>query len=352
MSVIQITRAVGHAASNRNADVTKVQVVLNHFIGNTKLVGVKPLIVDGKIGPKTNGAIMAFQIQNGLLSEEHFNGQIRPQGMTIRFMNNHAGYIPPSPKTKKRTTEANVREAIEYIKKSHGLTKSEESTWETILTGIWKKEFGVDGDPISGIGAASNVQKWLDFALDVVSILKSTGLSFQAGGIIGSASSLSWSIGTALGVFGPFLTFVGFVRDLDEVMKTDRRIYEAIAIAYGTTYWAYGGIKPRQSKTFLDNWRTAPEQNRSPIDDMQFHWNRGLHAAVDGLDAQTWKYSREAGMLFLDARRAMRAMLRTVGKTTLTRTTLKAIESKFREKGEINKASGVSSWMNKIVYPL
>lgn len=95
MSLISISAAVGIKASNRNQDVTKVQVVLNHFIGNRKLVGIKPLVIDGKCGSKTNEALMAFQIQNGLLSEEHFTGQIRPGGMTISFMNKNAGYIPP-----------------------------------------------------------------------------------------------------------------------------------------------------------------------------------------------------------------------------------------------------------------
>ena len=69
----------------------KVQVMLNHFIGNNLLSGYKPLGLDGHCGPKTKEAISAFQFQNGLISEEHFQGQIRPDGATTSFMNQKAG---------------------------------------------------------------------------------------------------------------------------------------------------------------------------------------------------------------------------------------------------------------------
>ena len=52
----------------------KVQVMLNHFIGSNLLSGYKPLGLDGHCGPKTKEAISAFQFQNGLISEEHFQG--------------------------------------------------------------------------------------------------------------------------------------------------------------------------------------------------------------------------------------------------------------------------------------
>jgi len=55
-------------------DVMKVQVMLNHFIGSNLLSGYKPLGLDGHCGPKTKEAISAFQFQNGLISEEHFQG--------------------------------------------------------------------------------------------------------------------------------------------------------------------------------------------------------------------------------------------------------------------------------------
>jgi len=94
MSVISISKAVGLKAPNRYEDVIKVQAILNHFIGNGKLVGYKALPLVGKCGPKTREAIMAFQFQNGLISDEHWHCQIRPHGKTIAFMNKHAGHIP------------------------------------------------------------------------------------------------------------------------------------------------------------------------------------------------------------------------------------------------------------------
>jgi hypothetical protein len=75
MGVISISAAVGRNASNRRGDVRKVQVALNHFIKRGKLLGVKPLAIDGKCGDKTNEAILMLQNQNGLLSTEHFHGQ-------------------------------------------------------------------------------------------------------------------------------------------------------------------------------------------------------------------------------------------------------------------------------------
>jgi hypothetical protein len=96
---ISIAKAVGLQASNRKEDVIKIQVMLNHFIGNKKLLGIKPLAFDGICGTKTTTAITALQFQNGLISEEHFHAQIRPNGLTISFMNKNAGHVPlpPSP---------------------------------------------------------------------------------------------------------------------------------------------------------------------------------------------------------------------------------------------------------------
>ena len=64
MSIISIAAAVGVNAPNRKQDVLKVQVMLNHFIGNQKLVGINPLTIkplykDGVCGEKTCVAISA-----------------------------------------------------------------------------------------------------------------------------------------------------------------------------------------------------------------------------------------------------------------------------------------------------
>ena len=76
---ITIAKAVGLNASNLFNDVIKIQWLLNHFRGLGRFHG-PAVTIDGDCGPKTRTAITAFQIQNGLLSEEHFYGQIRPHG--------------------------------------------------------------------------------------------------------------------------------------------------------------------------------------------------------------------------------------------------------------------------------
>jgi hypothetical protein len=106
MSTIKIHRSVGANAMNDKVDVAMIQYVLNHFIGKKLLSGYKKLAVDGGCGPKTKETLTAFQIQNFLVSEEHFNGQIWPCGKTITFMNSKAGYIslpslPDVPKCEK-----------------------------------------------------------------------------------------------------------------------------------------------------------------------------------------------------------------------------------------------------------
>ena len=102
---ITIAKAVGLNAKavggNLSNDVIKIQWLLNHFRGLGRFHGAA-VIIDGDCGPKTRTAITAFQIQNGLLSEEHFHGQIRPSGLTMQFINKNAGNIdfvpkPPSP---------------------------------------------------------------------------------------------------------------------------------------------------------------------------------------------------------------------------------------------------------------
>jgi len=49
---ISISGPVGLNAMNRSDDVIKVQVMLNHYIGNKKLLGYKPLTIDGNAAPR------------------------------------------------------------------------------------------------------------------------------------------------------------------------------------------------------------------------------------------------------------------------------------------------------------
>jgi lysozyme family protein len=74
---LAISAAVGQGGRNKPADVEAVQAKLNS-VGN---YGLK---VDGKIGPKTIGAIKDFQKKNGMSSPD---GRIDPKGFTERTLN-------------------------------------------------------------------------------------------------------------------------------------------------------------------------------------------------------------------------------------------------------------------------
>jgi hypothetical protein len=110
MSGISISAAVGANAKNRPEDVATVQALLNHFIWIGKFSGAKPLLIDGKCGPKTKQALSAFQFQHFLFAEEHFRGQIWPGGTTIEFIRKNCGALPPlKPALEPKPDEAELK---------------------------------------------------------------------------------------------------------------------------------------------------------------------------------------------------------------------------------------------------
>ncbi|MEZ5397120.1 MAG: hypothetical protein R2724_30680 [Bryobacterales bacterium] len=239
--------------------------MLNHFIGNQKLVGINPLTIkplykDGVCGEKTCVAISALQFQNGLVSDEHFNGQIRPGGLTIQFMNKHAGHIPTPPKSAKddmhypgldkKLEEFNLKaEAMEAIREHFSPNAQEEAAMENILVGLLKSEFCPVGDGVGGTiqataSVASNVEKWISFAKDFYAI-------YQPGlGTTGAMASVG-TVGFGFAVLGPFLQFWGFCIALVKARSNEEE-YQAIASAAATTAWAYGDVCPSRNN---DWWK-------------------------------------------------------------------------------------------------
>lgn len=71
--------SVGQGGANQTADVRVVQRLLNDWLAKT---GQAQLKVDGIAGPKTRGAISAFQKRNGLGSD----GRADPKGPTLQAL--------------------------------------------------------------------------------------------------------------------------------------------------------------------------------------------------------------------------------------------------------------------------
>lgn len=356
-SKITISAAVGENAANRNKDVATIQVLLNHYIGIGKIIGFSGLVVDGKIGPKTKKTIMGFQFQNGIITAEHFAGQIRPGGASITFMNKNLGATPvkwPAGKSKPEAESKSDAEAVEtalqHIKDKHGLSAAEEHQYRQILTAIWKTHHGKFDSVRSGVGTVANWHQWADFALDIFTLAR-TGFGASPGSLLYSAGSISWSIGQALGFLGPLLMFLDFVDKLEHASAADARIYGAIGMAYMTTYWAHGGIKPINCRTFLDIWGKEAKEFRSNTTVLENHWKKGQGDAVKGLEAYIQKMAARSGFSQQKSKEKFKALLQTINKTTLSRAVLCSIADSYRAMGDINEADQIQWYGKKLVYP-
>jgi hypothetical protein len=353
MSVISIGGAVGLNAPNRKEDVIKVQVMLNHFVGNKKLVGVKPLAIkpltkDGICGEKTRVAISAFQFQNGLVSDEHFNGQIRPGGMTIKFMNQHAGHIPKATKddTRYYGLEDKLRQfeleemAMEAIRDSFNPTKQKEASMRNIVKELLKAEFNPIGDGVgstahSTISAASNVEKWVSFVKDFYAI-------FQSGlGTSGAMASVG-TVGFAFSVLGPFVTFWGFCIKLIKA-RSNAEEYQAVACAFTTTAWAFGDICPRRS----DGWWKRKKGGLAPLagyldeGELNRDWASASRQTLAGLKQLVATNAARAGMSTSQAERCLKRGMRLPGRQNLCEAVLRSLAKEARNKGKENLATGI-----------
>ncbi|MBX3421407.1 MAG: hypothetical protein KF752_07605 [Pirellulaceae bacterium] len=77
-----ITSAVGHGGVNNLQDAKVIQELLNQHIG--KLTPLRPLTVDGRVGPNTIAAIVEFQKRIVKMSAP--DGRVDPGGTTWRWL--------------------------------------------------------------------------------------------------------------------------------------------------------------------------------------------------------------------------------------------------------------------------
>ena len=84
MPAEQIQASVGRGGINHYDDVMSVQTFINMCLPT----GLRPLVVDGVSGPKTERAIEA--VQTSLLRPDPPDGRVDPTGPTMRFLRRHA----------------------------------------------------------------------------------------------------------------------------------------------------------------------------------------------------------------------------------------------------------------------
>jgi murein DD-endopeptidase MepM/ murein hydrolase activator NlpD len=88
-----ISESVGKLGKNRYKDASVVQTLLNSCI---HLMGpLRPLSVDGKVGPASVSRIEKFQLL--VLKMSKPDGKVDPRGKTIQGLN-HKSFAPPKPK--------------------------------------------------------------------------------------------------------------------------------------------------------------------------------------------------------------------------------------------------------------
>jgi len=75
-----ISGSVGAGGQNRRQDVEVIQNLINFNIA--KITPIRPLTVDGRVGPKTNGAIAEFQRR--VVKMNRPDSRVDPRGRTLR----------------------------------------------------------------------------------------------------------------------------------------------------------------------------------------------------------------------------------------------------------------------------
>lgn len=119
-----ITASVGKGGVNRPDDVRTVQQLINDNLG--KLTPLRPLDVDGRIGPQTIGAIEEFQRRVVRLIPP--DGRVDPNGKTLSALN--AG-VPP------RVVAATFRVVFQHagkIPENTSASKGTDSLYESKVT--------------------------------------------------------------------------------------------------------------------------------------------------------------------------------------------------------------------------
>jgi len=91
--MVSIRNSVGQSGTNNRADVSAVQGLINQKIG--MITPLARLAVDGRIGPKTIGAITEFQSR--VVRMVRPDGRVDPNGKTLQALNQQSGPAPAAP---------------------------------------------------------------------------------------------------------------------------------------------------------------------------------------------------------------------------------------------------------------
>ena len=129
-----ISKSVGNRGINLRNDVITVQTLINNNIG--KLVPLKPLSVDGKVGKMTIGAIEEFQRR--VVKMTRADGRVDPNGKTLAALN--AGSAP----VKKPPTSGTFKVTFSHGGKVPDVVKGAAGT-----DGLYESKVSVSG-PKSG----------------------------------------------------------------------------------------------------------------------------------------------------------------------------------------------------------
>lgn len=119
-----LTGSVGKNGVNRDADVRTVQTLLNQ--NGQKFNLSRPLVVDGRVGPLTIGAIESFQAK--VVGMRLPDGRVDPGGKTLAALHGSGGGSPaPAASTTGRVTgktagvNAGIIKYLEAVAQHYGL---------------------------------------------------------------------------------------------------------------------------------------------------------------------------------------------------------------------------------------
>lgn len=357
-SSIGITASVGRSGQNRAQDVVAVQQRLNDLMHSPRI----PLVVDGQSGPKTRGMIKDFQ--KSVLGFRWPDARVDPAAKTIIALNDPSSEgiwaqmsipeFPPDPGLQPEeddekgkggaiTKQDVIDSTIDKIKATQSITSQEETYYRQILEDIWKANKGAYTDGGAGLTVEQR-EKLITIGLNGFKIVKMS-LTFAAAG------SAAATVFGYMSMLAPFLMVYGFYRALGHAMDSGARVYGGISMAYYTTYWVFGGMKPVSCPTFVKRNEEAPEQWRTDPDKLETHWRKGQKDARRGLEEYCKSVAAKTGTTQAEAEAVFKAALRIGKPSMLARALLTDISKKARAEGDHNVANVLKLFADELIYP-
>ncbi len=359
-SSIGITASVGRNGQNRPADVVAVQERLNELMHAPRV----QLVPDGKSGPKTRGMIKDFQ--KSVLGFRWPDARVDPTAKTIVALNDPNSEdiwaqmsipdFPPDPDpqdvddddkgkgkgsviTKQDVIDATIAE----IKSKQSVTPQEETFYRKILEDIWKANKGGYTDGGAGLTVEQR-EELISIGLMGFKVVKAS-LTFAAAG------SAAATVFGYMSLLAPFLMVYGFYRALGHAMESGARVYGGISMAYYTTYWVFGGMKPVSCPTFVKRNEDAPKQWRTDPDKLETFWRKGQKDARRGLEEYCKSVAAKTGTTQAEAESVFKAALRIGTPTMLARAILTDLSKKARTDGDHNVANVLKLFADELTYP-